>query len=151
MMLFAKHKVTADDVLAVLVVESFDSRGVLGEYQNNIIGINDNGGLLRGLDRKVRGFLPDMLRELENEDFPTKFAWFATGCPYVPHAESDPGFKIEIEFHNTELSDDALPTCHTCENTVKLPASAYLGNDEIFRQKLMLALNECEKIPFSMV
>ena len=152
MMVFSKHKVTADDVLAVLTVQSFDSRGILGEYQDKIICINDNGGQLHGVHRNIQGFLPDMLRELEKEeehDFPTQFVRFATGCRYVPDCDRD--FKIVIEFHNTELSDDAWPMAHTCENTCKLPASAYIGNCEVFKQKMVRAIKETESIPFSMV
>jgi HECT-domain (ubiquitin-transferase) len=153
MMLFSKHKVTADDVLAVLTVRSFDSRGILGEYQNKIICINDNGGQLHGAQRNIQGILPDMLRELdkdEHDDFPTQFVRFATGFPYVPHPDCDRDFKIVVEFHNTELSDDAWPMAHTCENTAKLPASAYLGNGEIFKQSMLRSIKETEVNPFSM-
>jgi hypothetical protein len=147
-MFFAKqYGVKAKDVISVLKADDMDCDDVeLLSFQTQI------------LDNSVSppaGHLPELLHILEKEDadFPSKFVEFATGCSYLPHLATNPGFEIVIEFNPGEETKDkdAFPCSHTCVNTVKLPATAYDGKIETLREKLTFSVAHSAKYRFDML
>jgi hypothetical protein len=56
-----------------------------------------------------------------------------------PQRPTDCKFKIVIEFHD-EMEGNALPMAHTCVKVMKFPSSAYDGDKEMLREKLVHAL-----------
>jgi hypothetical protein len=103
--------------------------------------------------------LMDGLRDLLRKEIEAKSTYvedllhYCTGQAFVPDLEVHPNFRVTIEFsHVGEMKDkDALPACHTCEKIFKLPASAYGGSIEIFKEKLQKALEHSEKNGFNMM
>jgi hypothetical protein len=70
---------------------------------------------------------------------------------YVPYKELHPNYKIIFDFNNdvgdnkdemwhSSLSVDLLPRVKTCANYVMIPVSAYDGDKDIFRQRLLTAI-----------
>jgi len=146
MFFFKQSGVKAEDVIAVLSV-MYHAEQHPAEWISNQVKI------LEIISDGLTGFLPELLRDLEEKDpdFPSKFVEYATGSPYLPHLESNPDFKITIEF-NSEDQDikdpNSLPVAHSCINLVKFPATAYEGSKETLKEKLIYSLKNFENCTF---
>lgn len=137
-MFFVKQSgVLAKDVISVLCVDDRGCTDIQLLESQRLIADDSTG--------RVTGCLPELLYNLEKEDadFPSKFVEYATGCPYLPHLPSNPSFRIMIEF-NSEDKDtrhpNSYPFSHSCDATVKIPATAYGGKMETLREKLTYAV-----------
>ena len=118
--------------------------GVRKPSQDAILKITDSG--------VVEGALVDVLLEEEKKDseFVSRFLWFATGDYYLSNDDTE---RIKVEFNavDKESADiDGLPTSHTCEKTIKLPAAAYNGDKETLRKKLLQSIELSPKQGFDM-
>jgi hypothetical protein len=118
------------------------SAGVYNEMHDLMFRISPNS-------QEREGVLVDVLRDKcrENSEFLREFVWFVTGSHYIRQSE----FKINVEFNSKEnLSDNALPIVHTCENTLKFPALVYKNDREVLEQKLDLAIANSKACSFDM-
>jgi hypothetical protein len=92
--------------------------------------------------------LMEGLRDLFRKEVEAKSTYvedllhFCTGQAFIPDLVVSPDYKVFIEFsHSNEMN--ALPSAHTCEHILALPASAYDGNIEIFKNKMQQAMEMC--------
>ena len=94
------------------------------------------------------GILVDVLRDKcrDDSEFLRDFVWFVTGSHYIRQSD----FKILVEFNSKEMNEDALPTVHTCVNTIKFPALVYDNNREVLEQKLDWAMANSKACSFDM-
>jgi hypothetical protein len=134
------HGATVNELLSVIEVPDYSELELVATVQRKIFYRDSVTG-------DESGFLKDMLPEMEKEEehinIAGDFLEFATGSRYLPQRPTECNFKIVIEFHNT-MSYKALPEAHTCVKVVKFPSSAYDGDKETFREKLLLALENKE-------
>jgi len=61
---------------------------------------------------------------------------FATGCPRMPLGPDGPNFVLNLHPHE---DPDALPTAHTCTNTMNLPP--YPSQDKLL-ERLRIAITD---------
>jgi hypothetical protein len=73
-----------------------------------------------------------------------KFVSLCTGSAFVPDKELHPDYWITVEFNSSEVSSEFLPVLHTCDNLIKIPASAYDANMENFQAKLAITMTHSE-------
>lgn len=92
------------------------------------------------------------LRDLFRKEIEAKSTYveevlhFWTGQGYIPDPVANPTFKVVLEFSNfgAYTNEGALPSAHTCNVSVLvLPASAYGGSIEVFKEKMKQSLKEC--------
>ena len=86
--------------------------------------------------------LHDALSKRAGEDstFLNKFVHYCTGQAYLPDAKVHKDFRITLEFNHTECRDDHLPSVHTCDKLIKIPATCYGLKMDVFLQKLETAM-----------
>ena len=148
---FNKPDVSVDDVLNVFDVKydykTFHSLGISMD-----VLLNYQGQVIRRANGTWEGFLPELLRR-SGTKFLREFLRFVTGSSYVPYTNSRTDYWITIEFNGTE-EDSAhaasLPVCHSCAKTIKLPPTAYSGDQEIFEKKLKQSMEYSEYVGFDM-
>jgi hypothetical protein len=142
---FAKPTIKVEDILNALEHEKADGREPeITPHQKQIFETNERGS---GRHRHA-GALVDILSERRNNlKFMNRFVLFVTGHRFIPLSS----FRISIEFTRTHdpiddetpperMSDEALPTSHSCTNTLTLPWKAYNGSRQLLERKLDQAL-----------
>ena len=148
-MLFSKPVWDIEDVISLLVREDDDSDDL--EVQWKVLGFDDNGNPV--------GVLPDVLRELDQSkkrlvlknaqagteeelDFTEAFFKHVTASRSVPI--NDPTFRITVEFDRYGIFEhkDAIPMAFTCPKSLVLPSTAYGGDKEVLKEKLLYSILE---------
>jgi hypothetical protein len=141
---FAKPTIEVEDILNALEHEKADGREPeITSQQRQIFDMN-----ARESGRNHAGALVDILSDRrKNLKFLHQFVLFVTGYRFIPQSS----FRISIEFTLTHdpideempperMSDEALPTSHSCTSTLTLPWKAYNGSRQLLERKLDQAL-----------
>ena len=107
---------------------------------------------LKQTHKKFEHLLYDLFSKKEKEDakFLNKFIRLCTGQAYLPNKEVHPEFKITFEFNSTECNHDHIPSVHKCLNLIKIPASCYNLEMDVFLEKLETTI-EFSAFGFDMV
>ena len=99
----------------------------------------------------VSNTFPEALRFLSEKDseFLVNFIFFATGSRCIPQHQGIPSFKLQVLF-DCELSNESLPSSHTCENLIHVPWQVYNNDGELLMNKLEQAVIYGSKAGFDM-
>ena len=95
--------------------------------------------------------LPQAIKHLSEKDpeFLVNFIFFATGSRCIPQHQGIPSFKLQVLF-DCELSNESLPSSHTCENLIHVPREVYNHDAELLMNKLEQAVAYGSKAGFDM-
>jgi hypothetical protein len=75
-------------------------------------------------------------RKSTDSAFLRNYVEFCTGLSFLPDLDSNPQFRMYVEFNKKEMLEENWPVAHTCNNVLKLPSTAYDGNIEKFEEML---------------
>jgi hypothetical protein len=76
----------------------------------------------------------------DDPSFVSEFVSLCTGSSFIPDVDFHPDYCIQVEFNASEMTPESLPTLHTCDNLMKIPALAYDGDMEVFQEKLAITM-----------
>lgn len=146
MLIAAKEKISAKDMLSILDIKYDNSSDEMIKRQKLIIQKNN-------VDGSWVGYLPHFLLEKEKLDrnFITGFVKHCTGSNFIPYSVSNLGYRIVVQFCNAELQDiNSLPVIHSCTNTLLFPGTAYDGDYLMFVEKLLYSIDYWKNIWYDM-
>ena len=134
---------------SITIIDVFDDDGESFRFIENAIDPDNPDEDIDPAFAVSQITLMEGLRDLFRKEIEAKSTFveewlhFCTGEAYIPDLVVNPNFKVFIEFSNFKeyKNKGALPSSHTCDKTLKLPASAYGGSVHVFKEKMKQAMD----------
>ena len=132
---FSRQKISTTVLFDVIHFVTEDITHFDPVQQQTLAGVFEN---LKQTHIKFKDLLHKLFQKKSKEvtDFINIFIHLCTGQTYLPDTIAHPEFKITLEFNSTECDYNYCPIVHTCDNLIKIPATCYDLNMDIFLQKL---------------